>query len=194
MLEKDGDCITVLISPYSRSIIKPDYKLITQRNDFLLNSTPPYVLTCAKNYLYWVPFLEKLKESGGRKRKFIQFSLSGEPMLCPGLIDNVYYDLSLPELRSYIAECHYWISVDNFFQHLANEVGKPGVVIFTKSKPSLFGHPQNLNLYLGKARKFQFDLWASEPIDLDSQPDPDLALQLVSIFEDTHIFCRKLSF
>jgi ADP-heptose:LPS heptosyltransferase len=39
------------------------------------------------------------------------------------------------------------ISVDNFMQHAAFAIGKPAVILFGATDPSIFGHETNVNIY-----------------------------------------------
>lgn len=46
-----------------------------------------------------------------------------------------------------IEECDTWISVDTWLQHVATlTCRKRGIVLFSRSEPKMFGHPQNINL------------------------------------------------
>ena len=51
--------------------------------------------------------------------------------------------------------------MDSFLPHLAQQVEKPGVVIWSVSDPEIFGYKNNLNIL--KDRKYlrgnQFDIW-----------------------------------
>jgi ADP-heptose:LPS heptosyltransferase len=108
-----------------------------------------------KDYPHWKEVIGGLKESG---YKVIQIGVVGEALIGA---DEVRYNLPLKELVRMLKECHTWISVDNFFQHLAYIEKKKGVVIFGQSDPNVFGHKQNINLL--KDRKYlrekQFQNW-----------------------------------
>jgi len=71
-------------------------------------------------------------------------------------------------------DCATFVSVDNFFHHLAYLVGKPGVVVFSQSDPRIFGHDMHTNLL--KDRKYlmpnQFVFWDSCKHNVDSFVDP----------------------
>jgi glycosyltransferase involved in cell wall biosynthesis len=81
--------------------------------------------------------------------------------------NHLLFDKSLEELGRIIAdECLFWISVDNFFPHLAHHTGVPGIVLWGPSDPRIFGYQGNLNLQRyalqGDARyirKNQFEPW-----------------------------------
>lgn len=113
-----------------------------------------------KNYPHWNAVVQSLSALG---LEVHQVSQAGEPAVAGCRLR--WDDLPLRVLESKIRECKGWISVDNFFHHLAWHVGKPGVVLFGSSDPLIFGHPENLNLL--KDRRFlrgrQFGLWSQEP-------------------------------
>ena len=50
------------------------------------------------------------------------------------------------ELRKLLQECKTWIGIDSFFQHLAWDCQKPGIVLWSVSDPLIFGHRENTNL------------------------------------------------
>ena len=56
------------------------------------------------------------------------------------------------------------MGVDNFFQHFASHLEKPGIVIFGKSNPDIFGYKHNINILKDRAnlRAKQFDIWEEE--------------------------------
>ena len=107
-----------------------------------------------KNYPYWSEVIDKLSKLG---HTFIQVGTDGEEQL----VDDFRKNLSIKELSSLILECDTWIGVDSFGQHVAWDVGKKGIVLFSQSDPNIFGHPENINLL--KDRKYlrekQFWLW-----------------------------------
>ena len=89
-----------------------------------------------KNYPYWEELISKINEP------IIQVGVEGEKQLVPDFRKN----LPIAELRELIQECRTWISVDSFFQHLAWDKGKKGIVLWGPSDPLIFGHPENINL------------------------------------------------
>lgn len=89
-----------------------------------------------KNYPYWEGLIELIKEP------IVQVGIEGEKQLVPDFRKN----LPISELRKLINECRTWISCDSFFQHLAWDEGKRGIVLWSVSDPLIFGHPENINL------------------------------------------------
>ena len=106
----------IIISPYSK-------KLMSGKQN-------------PKNYPYWEELISKIDEP------IIQVGIEGEKQLVPDFRKN----LTISELRKLIQECRIWISCDSFFQHLAWDEGKPGIVLWGVSDPLIYGHPENVNL------------------------------------------------
>jgi ADP-heptose:LPS heptosyltransferase len=89
-----------------------------------------------KDYPYWAEVIAGIKEP------IVQVGVEGEQQL----VDDFRKNLPIAELRKLIQECRTWASCDSFFQHLAWDEGKPGVVLWGVSDPLIFGHPENVNL------------------------------------------------
>ena len=89
-----------------------------------------------KNYPYWEELINNINEP------IIQVGIEGEEQLVPDFRKN----LPIAELRKLLKECRIWIGVDSFFQHLAWDEGKKGIVLWGPSDPLIFGHPENINL------------------------------------------------
>ena len=89
-----------------------------------------------KNYPYWEVLVAMIKEP------IVQVGVTGEKQL----VEDFRTNLPISELRQLIRECRTWIGVDSFFQHLAWDEGKKGIVLWGPSDPLIFGHPENINL------------------------------------------------
>ena len=112
-----------------------------------------------KNYPYWNALIPMIRELDS---DIVQVGSGSEEAL-PG-IKNLQL-LSLVNLASLINHCKTWVSVDSFFQHLAWDEGKQGIVLWGPSDPLIFGHPENINLL--KDRSYlvenQFIWWEATP-------------------------------
>jgi ADP-heptose:LPS heptosyltransferase len=122
-----------------------------------------------KNYPYWTELVERLNNLG---HEVIQIGITGEEPVKG--VKEVKYNLKLKEINELILQCHTWIAVDNFLPHLMSHTDKPGIVIWSKSNPAIFGYPQNINLlkhhkYL---REDQFGFWEDVSYDADAFVDP----------------------
>jgi ADP-heptose:LPS heptosyltransferase len=89
-----------------------------------------------KNYPYWKELIALIDEP------IVQIGIEGEEQLVPDFRRN----MPIIELRQLIKDCHTWIAVDSFFQHLAWSEGKTGIVLWSVSDPLIFGHSENTNL------------------------------------------------
>lgn len=149
---------TIIISPYSRT-------LDGRRNP--------------KTYPLWEDLVSLIINEKDLQIKIIQVGLSHELMISG--VHEMIKNASIDDLSQLIKDCDTWISIDNFFHHLATFIGKKGVVIFGPSDPLIFGHPQNINLL--KDRQFlrpdQFNIWEQCETKDDIFPSPIIVFQSV---------------
>ena len=133
----------IIISPYSRPLRNGN------RN--------------AKNYPWWEECVELLKQASC---EILQIGTGNEPIIKG--VDSYEQNLPFLLLQQRLQLCTTWASVDNFFPHfIYNTCKKPGVVIWGKSSPSVFGYSSNLNLVKDplRLRKDQFGTWENELFD-----------------------------
>lgn len=144
---ESGKGNTIVLSPYSQSTDNP------------------------KSYPFWKELVPLLKTLG---YKIIQIGKKGEEELQQ--VDEISFNRTFKEIEELIRNCRFWISVDNFLQHLCNNMEKVirGVVIFSESDPELFGYSYNKNIL--KSRKFlrsqQFGEWYDIVDKLDENQKP----------------------
>lgn len=104
-----------------------------------------------KDYPYWPKLIQMIEGP------IVQVGVDGEE----GLVEDFRKNLPIAELRNLIRQCKTWIGCDSFFQHLAWDEKKPGIVLWSVSDPLIFGHPENVNLL--KSRSYlaanQFLWW-----------------------------------
>lgn len=124
-----------------------------------------------KNYPYWKELIAQIDE------RIIQVGVEGEEQLVPEFVKN----LPIARLKELIAECRTWIGCDSFFQHLAWDCGKPGVVLWSVSDPLIYGHPENINLL--KDRSYlaanQFLWWDFTEHNPDAFVKPEEVLKFI---------------
>jgi len=122
-----------------------------------------------KNYPYWKELVAMIDEP------IIQVGVEGEEQL----VDNFVKNMPLPRLRELLQECRTWIGVDSFFQHLAWDEGKQGIVLWGPSDPLIFGHPENINLL--KDRSYlvsdQFIWWEATEHSNDRFVEPQKVIE-----------------
>lgn len=133
-----------------------------------------------KNYPYWKELILLLERDG---HQLIQIGEEGEEQLVPDFRKN----LKFKELKELIKECDTWIAIDSFFQHLAWRVDKGGIVLFGQSNPRIFGHSENMNLYVGERyfRQWQFQTWEEIECNSESFVTPDVVIKHINIVKDT---------
>ena len=128
-----------------------------------------------KNYPYWLEVIERLKDD----YDVVQIGIAGEEQLTEDFRAN----LSLKVIGELISNenCHTWIAVDNFLQHLMKLKGKPGIVLWGISDPNVFGYPENKNLL--KSRKYlrdnQFYIWDGLKYNKNVFVDADVVIKAV---------------
>ena len=124
-----------------------------------------------KNYPYWKELIAQIDE------RIIQVGVEDEEQLVPEFVKN----LPIVRLKELIAECRTWIGCDSFFQHLAWDCGKPGVVLWSVSDPLIYGHPENINLL--KDRSYlasnQFLWWDFTEHNPDAFVKPEEVLKFI---------------
>lgn len=131
-----------------------------------------------KNYPYWPEIVLGLLEEGFDVQ---QIGIDGEKIISSD-ISIFHKNLSFSDIGNLISNCFCWFSVDNFLQHFVQTLPdkKPGVVIWGKSDPLIFGYPDNLNILEDRKnlRHNQFDYWFNEPYDAEVFPCPKKVLDL----------------
>ena len=117
-----------------------------------------------KNYPYWEELISLIDEP------IVQIGVEGEKQLVPDFRKN----LSILELRHLLDECKTWIGIDSFFQHLAWDCQKPGIVLWSVSDPLIYGHKENTNLLKDRVylAKNQFLWWDFTEHNLDAFVKP----------------------
>jgi len=143
----------IIISPYAKPLIKGGVNPKTPGVD------------------YWKELIALIDEP------IVQVGVEGEEQLVPDFRKN----LTMPELKKLIAQCRTWIGIDSFFQHLAWDQGKPGIVLWSVSDPLIFGHPENINLLAD--RKYlasnQFLWWDYTPHNVDAFVKPEEVIKFL---------------
>lgn len=118
----------------------------------------------AKNYPFWKELVKLLPGD------IVQIGLPEEERLVPD-----FRTYSLPELREFIKEMDFYISVDNFFPHFCHHYNRHGIVLWGTSDPKIFGYPENINLLKDSKylRPDQFMWWKGEVANPDAFVSPE---------------------
>lgn len=127
-----------------------------------------------KNYPYWDELVQELQKT----MHIVQIGVEGEKQL----VSDFRKNLSILELRHLIDECRTWIGIDSFFQHLAWDCQKPGIVLWSVSDPLIFGHKENVNLLKNRVylAKNQFLWWDFTEHNSQSFVEPEVVIQYLS--------------
>jgi len=127
--------------------------------------------TNPKNYPYWKELLSLISE------EVVQVGVDGEEQITQQFLKN----LPIARLRELIAECRIWIGCDSFFQHLAWDCGKPGVVLWSVSDPLIYGHPENINLLKDRSylAQNQFLWWDFTEYNPDAFLKPEEVIKYI---------------
>jgi len=129
----------------------------------------------SKDYPWWPELVRLLRDNG---YTVTQIGIDGED---PIGADEFIKGLSFEKLKELALKADIAISVDNFFQHLCDNVGKKCYVLFGQSDPRIFGHTTNINIL--KDRKYlrskQFDIWEVADILEDCFVAPDKVMSII---------------
>jgi ADP-heptose:LPS heptosyltransferase len=123
---------------------------------------------------WWIKVVKLLKEKG----YIVWQALQGSEIKL-NLVDRHLHDMDLWALGEQIKKCDCWISPDNFFHHFALlEFKKPGIVIWSQSDPTIFGHPENINLLKDKKylRAKQMEMWEAATYNKEAFVEPETVL------------------
>lgn len=125
-----------------------------------------------KNYPYWKELISMIDEP------IIQVGVEGEEQL----VEEFKKNLPISELRQLIQTCRTWVGVDSFFQHLAWDEGKPGIVLWGPSDPLIFGHPENINLLKDRSHlvENQFIWWEATEHQRERFVEPHIILKHIN--------------
>lgn len=140
----------------------------------------------AKNYPYWNELLTILEGAGVHTT---QLGITGERKLNT---TDAYPDLAYSDLEILVKQYDGWIAVDNFFPHFAHYHNRPGIVLWGKSDPNIFGYPENINIIKDRRylRQYQFSMWEDEEYDATAFLD---AVQTFSLIKDKYKLTSTLS-
>jgi hypothetical protein len=123
---------------------------------------------------WWNKLTKLLKDKG-----YLIYQCGQGPEIKLKLADRHLWDKDLWALGEDIKTCAAWVSVDNFFHHWALlEFKRQGIVLFSQSDPTIFGHPQNINLLKDKKylRAKQMEMWESATYDKEAFVEPEIVV------------------
>lgn len=113
-----------------------------------------------------------------------------------GPVDSVkHYELKeitgpipLQESKDLIDWADKIICIDSYLQHLAWYMGKQAIVLWGQSDPSIFGHPENINLLKNKKylRERQYGLWTQTSYNKEAFVTPEIIIKTLNERERYH--------
>lgn len=123
-----------------------------------------------KNYPFWGEVIRNLKETG--RWRVLQVGIGNEQPIDG--VSDMSINCPFYKLVGLLEDCTTWASIDNFFPHFAH-VYKPGVVVWGKSNPLLFGYTNCINLVKDSKyfRSNQFGIWEEEEFDANCFSAPE---------------------
>lgn len=127
-----------------------------------------------KNYPFWDELIAMIDQP------IVQVGIEGERRL----VSDFRPDLAISDLRHLIDQCDTWIACDSFFQHLAWDQGKRGIVLWSVSDPAIYGHPENVNLLKDRSclAKNQFLWWENVEHDPSKFVEPEAVFKELQEF------------
>lgn len=157
-ITRKGSGNTIIISPYSQD---PNH---------------------AKSYPFWDGLMPLLRDfAKGANVRLIQIGRDGEPPL--PCIDDFWVNRSFKVIEKSIEECLFWLSVDNFLQHLCHcmPVTIKGFVLWGVSDPKLFGYSYNGNILknISYLRADQYNTWHGLVRNNDSFLSPEGVMEKI---------------
>jgi len=130
-----------------------------------------------KNYPHWQEVIDGLVSVG---HTIVQVGVVGETFFKN---TKQAFGLSLQDLTELVSgeSCKTWVSVDNFFPHLCSHTKKSGVVVWSRSDPTIFGYPQNTNILKDRMflRPDQFGFWTDCAFEPNAFVDPSAVISAV---------------
>lgn len=121
---------------------------------------------------FWIKLVSLLLQ---QNHEIIQIGTIGETQL----VSDCRFNLSFNELEKLLDKTDTWIGIDSFFQHLAWSKNKRGIVLFSQSDPKIFGHPENINLFVSTDyfRTNQFGTWEEATYNTEAFVSPESVIR-----------------
>ena len=104
----------------------------------------------------WVALVRRMPEC-----TFIQLGEEKDPRVASAV--DVRGMTTAREAIAVVKHSRCFVGVDSFLNHATRAVGTPGVVLFGPSTPTLWGHPENTNIYKAVACSPCVDTIGTDP-------------------------------
>ena len=131
-----------------------------------------------KDYPFRLELIDKLKAQG---HYLVQVGSAADAVL-PG-IDEAVLGRPLPEVEQLVKNADLFISIDSLLPHMANYLGKRGVVLWGRGDYRVFGYMHNINLIASEnnIRPDRFGFWDNIVVTPDMFVSPDAVVASVRI-------------
>lgn len=135
-----------------------------------------------KNYPYISELIAKLRMEG---HCLIQVG-SGQEEALEG-VNEAFLGHHLKEVEQRVLQADTFISIDSFLPHMANYLGKRGVVIWGRGDYHVFGYMRNINLIKDEKniRPDRFGFWDSITVTPDMFVKPDVIVSAIRMILQT---------
>jgi ADP-heptose:LPS heptosyltransferase len=90
----------------------------------------------------WITLVREIHKLG-----YKVYQVGGEKDERISVCDGNFLGESYRHTMALLDRCLTWISIDTFLQHGGHAVGKKGIALFGSTKPKMFGHDSNINIY-----------------------------------------------
>lgn len=175
--------------PFKYSAVAGDDNIWQKVNEMVMNDKTILISAFSKplrnggwnakspSKAYWNKLIKLLKEKG-----YTVYQVGQGTEIKIKTADAHIWDKDLWLLAEDIKSCATWISPDNFMHHFGLlQCGKPGVVIWSQSDPTIFGHNGNFNILKDKKylRERQFAMWEEAEFNADAFVEPEIIVEEV---------------
>jgi ADP-heptose:LPS heptosyltransferase len=90
----------------------------------------------------WITLVREIHKLG-----YKVYQVGGEKDERISVCDGNFLGESYRHTIALLDKCLTWISIDTFLQHGGHAVNKKGIALFGSTKPKMFGHNSNINIY-----------------------------------------------
>lgn len=119
----------ILIQPQSARVIYSPTTKLTENKDWFKERWEEVIKELSFSY--------DIIQVGGKQEEELK-----------GITCNLSGNISFRQTAAMLKNCLTFISIDSFLGHAGAAVNKRGVVLFGRSNPTIFGHDNNINIWI----------------------------------------------
>lgn len=176
---KFWDCYYEIYNFPKQSSKTPKIEFTPLGKTILVQTIPQKLPSGKNNPKYWDYFKQLIALLKYQGWNTVQVgSDATENLDCHTFHKNLNYNQILELLCSSTT----WISVDSMLQHMADRIKKPGIVIWSRSSPKLFGYDYNHNILVDEKylRTDQYGIWENCEYHAEAFPRYEKILELIN--------------